>query len=306
MTLPKLISLTKNSGGSGMGFSHYTSAAECGRTERLSQEYNTMVRNGEVPAPATKNHFSIGSAYHMLQELWRCPPPEGYILDQHELEFNENAKEAVRLFRAYQSKFIADLWGKTIVMEHKLPFTPGAAKAIADEFFGLRITGKPDMVTYMDDNQVAKANLHRGLNLPCAGYYMVDFKTASALKDDTYYSEGAQAILYPYLWMQEYSDQPIVGTIYDIVVRNDKKKDKTPTFHAVYSPYEPARLDMLKGTIAMAHFNMLLDLPNYNAAVDKFTGELNFFIKTGRNDQKISPENEVKLKKIFNFIAALG
>lgn len=305
MTTPKIILLTTNGGGSGQGFSHYTSAATCGRTERLSQEYTTKVKNGEVPPPATKNHFSIGSAYHMLHELWRCPPPEGYILDQHEIEFNDNAKEAVRLFKAYQKRFLANLWGTNFVVEHKLPNTPEAAAEVAKTFFGLRITGKPDMVSYMDDAAVARANLVREIHLPRAGWYIVDFKTASALKDDSYYSEGAQAILYPYLWEIQYPDKPIVGTIYDIVVRNDKKKDKTPTFHAVYSPYERDRIDMLKGTIAMAAFNLMLDIPNYDAAVDKFTGELNFFIKTGANDRKLAPGTEEKLQKIFDFIATL-
>lgn len=288
---PEVIRLSKNSGGSGRGMTFWHQAALCGRKAVLSDAYADDIAAGRVQEPTTPKHFLLGGVFHKMMELWVAPPPGGFVLDQDEITSDPNIREAVRLFEGYREFWDKDYWGRLVEAEVKIPSKEELVDQIEAEF-GVPVYGKPDEVRYLDDATVERVLDTRGLILPGAGFYLIDHKTADSPKADTYYSDGYQAILYPYLYELEHPEQKIRGTIYNVVYKFSKRKDKTITienFHAVFAPYVPEKIHEIKGVLKMAKFNFQHNIPNRQACRDFWSQEECFFARIGRCDKKLQP-----------------
>ena len=251
----RVLSLAANSGGSGKGMSYYSVAARCGRKANLDTARREQFRDANAPAPATKNHFVVGSVYHKLQELAHGPVNDLPIIDLNERWANPNVAEGVRLFKGWLRTWGAGFWGRTVAVEEHLEDT---------ETFGVPVTAALDMVVYMDTEACERAK-RRGLTLE-PGHYIVDWKTADGPSNGVAYSEGIQALWYCYVWNNQHPNMPVNGIIFDVVNKRSRRKDRSVLLDDFQAHFVPCGLeradDALRGLILQGHQNAVENRPN--------------------------------------------
>ena len=250
-------------GGSGKGISFWTKAAANGRQVRLEQE-DRAARAGapvldETAEPSDKlNALMIGTAYHLLQEHASGDVSEN-VWDAREGAFTGEFAEAVRLYRAYQSRYtsVSDRWGFTEYRtEVPLPATPeGAARAL--ELYGEEVTGRLDGVGFISMENLPRVMRETGLALPGPGWYLLDLKTAGreSPNDVWTYEQGLQACNYITLWNLENPDNLCHGMIFDQIIRT-----KVPKFKAYFAPAFGADPERVRNLVKIGRRNLTEDL----------------------------------------------
>lgn len=249
----RVLALAANSGGSGLGMSHYSQASRCGRKARLSAERNAHFAAQEPSLPSTKNHFVIGSVYHRLHELARIE--HHHVLDYSEQFANLNVAEGVRLYKGWLRHHGRDLYGETLAVEQHLED--------AETFAPATVTAAIDMVARLDE--AACERLRRwDLDLQ-PGVYLCDWKTADGPSDGAQYVGGLQALWYPYIWEKYNPDLRPLGTIFDVTMKRSRRKDRTvlaDDFQKFYVPYGMESIETLRGLVAQGYRNIQEDIPN--------------------------------------------
>ena len=252
-------------GGSGKGISFWTKAAANGRQVRLEQE--DKANRAAAPIiddagePTDKlNALIIGTAYHLLQEHASGDVSE-HVWDARESAFTGEFAEAVRLFRAYQSRYgsVSARWGFTDYRtEVPLPATPEGTK-LALELYGEEVTGRLDGVGYISMENLPRVMRETGLALPGPGFYLLDLKTAGRESpNDCYtYEHGLQAANYITLWNLENPDNLCHGMIFDQIVRT-----KVVKFKAYFAPAFAAEPERVKNLVKIGRHNLDNDICN--------------------------------------------
>lgn len=239
---------SQHSGGSGLGMSMISLGAECGKRALIAME---QAKSDQHDAPA---YFGIGSMYHKMHELWA----EGYDLNLNGTSGNDKLAEAYRLFDGWRKHWPRDLYGKPLANELQIPGDDMTAAKIKAKL-GAIVTARPDRVVYINESQVADLAHSRGLVLPCAGEYIIDFKTASQKGEDLAYTEGLQALWYP-LAYEIQTMHKVEGVIFDIIYKFPRRSSREVTrenFHAVFAPHPGLQgWDELQGLVQQCADNM--------------------------------------------------
>lgn len=268
--LERILSLASSEGGSGRGMSFYSSASKCGRRALLTEQQSARIKSGEIPAPATKSAFMVGSGYHKLHELWRSDGLEGMTLDYNEPFTNPSVNEALRLFRGWQQFWPRDFWGQTLAIEAVLPSSDASKEAVR-ALFGDVVNAKPDMVVHLTAADVE--HVASRVQLPGPGNYIIDWKTEDTPGADLKYMAGLQALWYPIAWELEHPDIPVEGVIFDIIYKHGRRKDKSITaesFHCVFASSALQSHEPLVGMIKQAQYNIANNIPNRSECIGFF------------------------------------
>lgn len=256
-----------NSGGSGRGGSFWAGASRCGRRALLSERKYAHFRDIESTLPLLKNHFLVGSIYHLLHENWRMEFPKLSAMDATPDKYsNVNVQEGARLFQGYASNWSREMWGETLAVERQLPESADVASDIMCTF-GAELTGKVDMVVELRHEHLDEAR--RRLPEIAPGFYIVDFKTAEMPGNGLGYQMGLQSLVYPYLWNQQFPSRPVSGTIFDVIYKRSRRKPAPFTsgdFGAYFAPYKIENqahvAASLKGMIQQGKYTTENFIPN--------------------------------------------
>jgi hypothetical protein len=209
-------------GDSGRGNSHYTKAAECGRLKRLmdADKAEGIARVDPIGKRDGLKYFEVGRLYHLLQEHGAQADLSG-VWDLRDEAYNPEFLEALRLYRGWCSLWgsITNKYGEVVATELSLP-TPGAATAAAQLALGGEFTGRIDLLVRISDADAVMART--GLILPGPGLYIIDHKTAAGPnKTDAHkFTNHTQAMGYATLYNLEHPDDPVVGTIFDMLYKH--------------------------------------------------------------------------------------
>lgn len=201
----------KPHGGSPTGMSHYRAASTNGRQANLKK----LQPGKEWWPDQTKVHAATrGTCLHALLE--HCPDPEGEFTFQ-DIHF----AEALRVYRAFHSRFgtPSEKYGASEeYRELSLP-TPDAAPAVEAEMGG-PLTGRLDLLVYIQERSIHMVEHTTGLALPGEGWYIIDYKTAGKTQDnDTQkYEDSLQAQAYMFLFQKSFPDRVLRGVIFDQIV----------------------------------------------------------------------------------------
>lgn len=240
---------------SGKGISYWSRAAACGRAALLDAEVKEAAEAEPelVQIGAKLDPLKVGIFYHLLQEHASSMPAA--IWDATEQAFTPEFKEALRLYRAYQEKYISvrERWGLTDYRtEVALPETE-AGKVMALEYFGGELTGRLDGVGRMGDAHAVRVAAAESLPLPGGGIYLFDHKTAArqSSNDVWTYECGLQACAYILLWNLEHPDTPCQGMIFDQIT-----KTKIPQFRSFFVPAFMAEPERIRNLIRIGTRNM--------------------------------------------------
>jgi hypothetical protein len=285
--LERAITRAVNGGGSGWGNSFYATAAECGRKARLQQEKRHLYTNLDAPIPFEKHRLLVGGVYHALQELWR----KGYEIREN-LTHNENMLEGQRLFDGWVRYWNKDFWGEQLSVEEVIPSSDEVREAVKYAFYGNPYTGKPDLVVRIRAEDLPRVQ-QRVPQLTQPGVYLVDFKTRDTHGSHDGYVHGLQALTYPALYNLQHPDDPCSGIIWDIIIKNGRRKVVKPIvrddFDAAFVSTVLSHRDVhavlseVCGMVMMGMSNYERDIPNRSACCD-YQGNLCTFRKSGQCD----------------------
>ena len=218
-------------GSSGTGASYYLSGAACPRKAQLDLEQKEMgvVQTGGRAA-------QIGTMFHALMDVYYSKGTSDVVLELDDLELNENAGEAMRLFAEYTKRFPSSGFGEVIGSELQVPRDENEATRVR-EFLGVPFTLRLDLITELKGPEIPSLVQRRpeleGIE---PGVYIIDHKTSGARgKDDPIkYRISTQFIAYQMVWNHLNPDRPCKGMIANCVVRHKKLVDNS--FYSVIVP----------------------------------------------------------------------
>lgn len=243
---------------SGTGTSYWSAAASCGRQVRLKEEALALEASGikvfeeHTPEPGKLDNFKVGAYYHLLQEFGAN---DNIVWDAQEEAFNPEFKEALRLMRAYQSRYgsARQRWRMTDYrVEVQIPETEKGAALVLD-LFGQPFTGRLDGLGYMDAAAVREVGAREKLPLPGPGLYILDHKSAKAqsANDIWEYECGLQACAYILMWNLEHPETPVQGMIFDQIT-----KAKVPLFRSYFVNNLTPDPDRIRNLVRIGKHNL--------------------------------------------------
>lgn len=246
---------------SGRGPSYWETPMICGRKTYLAEK---MQKRGEEINRS--GALAVGSFYHYLLQIWREQKiDDNTIIDTSEVG-DPDWSEAVRLYDFYSGQFERDYWGSIIAIEERMPITDDHRKQIED-FFSIVgedcPTGAIDLLVHMTAQDVARIEKERDIELRGPGYYIIDYKTASARTDaqgaKALYTETVQAMTYPTLWNLA-EGEPVKGMIFDVIVKH--KNLGANSIQTWFAPHCPSHRKVVRGAVRVARTSKLKARPN--------------------------------------------
>ncbi len=281
-------------GPSQAGISHYSAAYHCARKVRLNQAHRALAvldtedleEPVQGPAMAAKPVATeVGTAYHLLMEAHiRGQLGEDIVFDARTGVFTPSQKEAIRLFRAWRSRWgsVQEKYGfQPTLVEHGL----GDMEGEVTKRLGAPLTGRLDAGGVADMPAVARTFASTGCLLPSEGVVLLDWKSALTMgkNDQDVYGLGLQGIAYLWLYnlQAERNGTPkAVGIVFDKIARHKEIVEKSFA-HYLVTPHPEAE-NILRNYVQGA--NALLAMSNgeghaaAGSCVDWQSGRKCFFI----------------------------
>lgn len=246
---------------SGRGPSYYELPMVCGRkaylTEQMQKRGDEVLRSGAL---------AVGSYYHYLLQMWRDEKIDSnFIIDTSEVG-DPDWTEAVRLFDFYTGQFERNSWGSVLGTEIFLPANSAHRRDI-ENFFSIYgedcPTGAIDLLVFMNFGDIERIEKEKDIELRGPGYYIVDYKTASARTDHqgakALYTETVQAMTYPTLWNIGGGEQ-VKGMIFDVIVKH--KNLGANSIQTWFAPHCPSHRKIVRGAVRLARASKLKARPN--------------------------------------------
>lgn len=256
------IAQAKVSGGSGLGNSFWSVAANCGHQRNLK---TATPRDPNEPQP---DWAVRGTYYHLLHE-WhqagRIPAGQALLVDS-DLWWNE----AVTLFNWHVETYPKDAFGTVVGTEVQIPGTPEAQEKIAKAFgvpYEWCPTGRYDALSVVDDAQVERAANLWGLLLPGPGRYAIDHKHGKqhSMDDEAKYTAGEQPVMYMTLDRILNPENPIRGMIFAKTSMTREKgvlKKKDTSFRTYVATWQPSFYHRCTQMVQSAYRSMVDDTYN--------------------------------------------
>lgn len=241
MTMDEILTVIRGStkGGSTHGLSKLRTAAFCPRMAYLDElNRQQRIEEGDVFYDTLgEGALYIGSVFHALAAAYYQGTLKGLVVELSDFstdEVSEGFLEGLRLFNAFIKDPEFAQFGKVVSVEeeYRAPMN----------FVGFELTIKPDLVTYMNQEDVDRFHrLHKGPDgeevlLPGPGLYLHDHKTSEKKNssDSTTMQEDPQFNLYPMVWNSWHPDQKARGMIANKIIRHKKLTPKS--FYSVFVP----------------------------------------------------------------------
>lgn len=196
-------------GGSGQGWSYWSSFLGCPRRYALDQKSKA--------ATDSKALATIGTYFHWLLEQYY----QGVMAVNDEVAYERPAdnsawNEALRMFFAYQQEFPYDEF-EVIGCEVEI-------EAASEDIVGIApFTGRIDMVVRVREDQIDQIYKTRGILLE-PGVYLLDTKTTSKQMsyEFEFWQSSIQLNAYMLVWDALHPNDKVKGTIVNVVQRNKK------------------------------------------------------------------------------------
>jgi hypothetical protein len=254
-TPPVVVSLAKNEGSSGHGWSFCQSWLKCQRAAWLD-EHGEPSAFGELAYP-----LQLGTILHKLLEFHETEGYRDYILEAPGIA-TKALEEARAIFGVYRANYPPGHWGKVLGVE--LPLVSENDIAVA----GHPYTGRADMVISVSTKDHIKAWKDAKVPLLMPGLYFVDYKSFTPPFDRDYYANSPQFTGY---WEMRASLRKLVrgwkrirGTL---VLGISKTEDRRPPAEGIYIPPP--------GAEALQIFDSQVQLADSRYRADQLDAECN-------------------------------
>jgi hypothetical protein len=233
---------TKQSRSSGTGCSYYGSYATCGMKGRLQEmfPYEEQELEGTELTPTGRrkvNARRAGTFFHALQEMWRLDaiPADMIVAADHADYDFELALNSCAQYRAQWNNNRHNL-GTVHSAEVRLPSTPEQTARVMEFTGGHPFSMRYDLLTDIDQATVNRIAVERGVALPGAGRYIIDYKLVGSITAQTMwqYSYDFQQIAYPVIYNLCYPEAPVRGMLTEVMARVLKP---LPRHYALYLAY---------------------------------------------------------------------
>jgi len=178
--------------------------------------------------------MDIGTIFHDLADLYHSGN-RAELIQYDDAPPEEAMAEAQRLFSWYSGNFPVDAWGTVLGTEVQLPRNDDE-KAKLSGYFGVEFTLRPDLVTLVEPEHLAKIERRTGLQLK-PGVYIIDHKTKGRKDPDMHlsYPNSPQFQTYPLAWDLLNPETPCEGIIANVLVTH-KKLELGQSNCAVFAP----------------------------------------------------------------------
>lgn len=204
---------TLSPGGSGTGWSYYSTLATCPHMSYLDGQNSEALSNADSMVGA-----NIGTIYHKLLEWYHGAELKDTILDCSEIEDSKTYQEAKRLYDGYTARVTPDQFGRVLHVEKFLPQNREKALQLEDVFCA-PYTARLDMVVSNEDK-----------------LWIVDHKTADRRNkylEDMY---RWQMLGYILAWNTCYQNDPVEGAIMSVVYKHRNLTDDSFETFMFYLP----------------------------------------------------------------------
>lgn len=250
--MPKALTVTLNTGGSGYGISFWEQVYTCATQAFYDMEVKEGSRLG--PKSSDTDDTMIGTIYHAFQEIYHKGGGEMRGFDTTTVELRQTAarpwdgpamirETAETLFRSYRAKYLPSHMGtiKKVEEPYELPLKKRPWWAPD----GMPLTARMDLEVMT--TKASCARLGRDHLMVEVGNYIVDFKTAKArwLNMAWAYVWRIQFAFYMMLWQWMNKNKKLKG----LIVAAAFKKSNTHEFFLV----RPPDLDTQKAVAEVLH-----------------------------------------------------
>lgn len=211
--------------GTEFGSTFYANASTC--HARGVYTMQARAENAVVEDSEEDDNLSLGTAYHALKKLFALKQYDQFIpkLSGGEDLRDGIVKEAMRLADAHNARYPLESYGEILAVEEPFEMRINGAK----------YTGQADLIIKLSEEDCTNWFKTRGVILPGAGVYLLDYKTSGARKKtaDFYYKFSPQFMLYSAAIQELHPDWNVRGCIGDIIIKH--KELKNESFQHVFS-----------------------------------------------------------------------
>lgn len=236
----KMIIKTLKSTSSGKGMTFYNIAGLCAHKANLLEEKTeedtyACCRFQSEQGKVCGKH--VGVALHLMLEHYHKSGVTEFDFQLDEMGLEDVINEAFRVFVNYTGHYSPNAFGRVEAAELHIPNDcPKETPTQILAMFAVELTGRLDMVVELTDSEAADLSQAANINLPGAGYYIIDHKSKGKndkeLVNEYMYSD--QFVAYPAIWTAAFPHKPCRGTIVNTIIRH--KKMSADSFFLTYVP----------------------------------------------------------------------